>query len=332
VSERPHLVLVGGFLGAGKTSLILAAARILNHRGFPTAAILNDQGESLVDTGHALEEGLTADEVTGGCFCCRYFDLIDALKRVETAGAHVIFAEPVGSCTDLAATVIRPLLQDTDYRVAPFTVLVDPDRVPAGAAQQFLYGHQLAEADIVCWTKSDLHPGDGRPGRRLSALSGQGVEAWLDEVLSGGLRAGGRVIEVDYEQYAAAEASLVWLNCEARVECDPPLSPAMLAGPLFDAVDTALSDAGAGIVHMKLLDRTSQGFIKAAICGNREEPVVEGDLDASPAQMHELRLNLRAAGDPSLIEEAVKLRLPATTSNVKIDCFRPARPVPQRRG
>jgi hypothetical protein len=332
VSERPHLVLVGGFLGAGKTSLILSAARILNRRGFQTAAILNDQGESLVDTGLALEEGLAADEVTGGCFCCRYFDLIDALKRVEAARPQVIFAEPVGSCTDLVATVIRPLLQDTTYRVAPFTVLVDPGRVPADAAQRFLYHHQLEEADIVCWTKSELHPGDGRPGRRLSAHTGQGVEAWLDEVLSGNLCTGARVIKVDYEQYAAAEASLVWLNCEVRVECNPPLSPAMLAGPLFDELDAALTEGGSGIVHMKLLDRTSQGFIKAAICGNREEPVVEGDLDASPAPLHELRLNLRVAGDPSAIAEIVKARLPASASTVRIDCFRPARPVPQRRG
>ncbi len=332
MSERAHLVLVGGFLGAGKTSLILRAARILEERGIRVAVVLNDQGESLVDTGLAREQGLAADEVTGGCFCCRYSDLIDALERVEETNPQVIFAEPVGSCTDLAATVIRPLLEDSRYRVAPFTVLVDPGRVPSDEAQRFLYDRQLAEADIVAWTKSDLYPEDGRKGRRLSARTGHGVEAWLDEILSGSIRAGSQTIEVDYAVYAAAEAALAWLNCEALVECEPAVSAPMVAGPLFDRIDAALTGAQVEIVHMKLLDRTMQGFIKAAVCRNGDEPDVEGDLDASPAGRHELRINLRASGDPAIVRGIVESQLPHSAREIRIDCFRPAPPVPQRRG
>ncbi len=44
----------------------------------------------------------------------------------------VIFAEPVVSCTDLSATVLRPLLEYSDsYRLSPLTVLVDPFRARA---------------------------------------------------------------------------------------------------------------------------------------------------------------------------------------------------------
>jgi hypothetical protein len=296
VREQTHLVLVGGFLGAGKTTLILRAARALERRGVRTAMILNDQGDSLVDTSLAREQGFGADQVAGGCFCCRYSDLLDALERVERFSPQVIFAEPAGSCTDIAATVLRPLIRESRYRVAPFTVLVDPGRTPSGAGQRFLYEHQLAEADLVVWTKSDLYAGDGRRGRRLSALTGQGVEAWLDEALSGDGRAGTRIIDVDYRQYAAAEAELAWLNCEAYLECDPPASAAMAAGPLFEALDAALTSEGVGIVHLKMLDRTAEGYIKAAICNNREMPAVEGDLDASPCPAHELLINLRAVG------------------------------------
>ena len=60
MSSRPLLVFVGGFLGAGKTTLILAGARELERRGFRTAAILNDQGDSLVDTQLARAQGLSA--------------------------------------------------------------------------------------------------------------------------------------------------------------------------------------------------------------------------------------------------------------------------------
>ena len=46
MSERPIIIPLGGFLGSGKTTLILAAARVLKSRGMRAAAILNDQGQT----------------------------------------------------------------------------------------------------------------------------------------------------------------------------------------------------------------------------------------------------------------------------------------------
>src|SRR4051812_36610310 len=123
---RPTLALIGGFLGAGKTTLILKAARILAARGVRVAAVLNDQGDDLVDTELVRRNGIAADQVGGGCFCCRFPDLIDALDRLAVDGPEVIFAEAVGSCTDIVATTLRPLLRDHGhrFRIAPLTVLV----------------------------------------------------------------------------------------------------------------------------------------------------------------------------------------------------------------
>jgi G3E family GTPase len=45
LAKRPWIVIVGGFLGSGKTSLILAAAGLLEQRGLRCAVILNDQGD-----------------------------------------------------------------------------------------------------------------------------------------------------------------------------------------------------------------------------------------------------------------------------------------------
>src|ERR1700758_5504111 len=109
MNNRPTMVVVGGFLGAGKTTLILAAARQLEQRGIKSAIILNDQGESLVDTLLARESGFPVGEVTGGCFCCQFSDLIDAAAKLRAHAPQVIFAEPVGSCTDISANVLRPL-------------------------------------------------------------------------------------------------------------------------------------------------------------------------------------------------------------------------------
>src|SRR5215467_8142623 len=117
------LVPVGGFLGAGKTTLIIAASRLLRDRGLRPAAIFNDQGADLVDTRYAAAQGIDAGQVAGGCFCCRFSDLVDAAERLRAHSPDVIFAEAVGSCTDISATTLQPLkrLYADRYRVAPYS-------------------------------------------------------------------------------------------------------------------------------------------------------------------------------------------------------------------
>jgi Ni2+-binding GTPase involved in maturation of urease and hydrogenase len=344
--ERPIVVPVGGFLGAGKTTLILTAARILKLQGLRAAAILNDQGADLVDTRLARASGLDADEVTGGCFCCRFSDLIDALDRIRQYRPDVIFAEAVGSCTDLAATTLRPLLRDhgTAYRVAPLSVLVDPARArellsPAADPDlAFLFQNQLAEADLVCFTKADI--GADVPElpearvRHLSGKTGQGVSEWLDEICSGELRAGERNLEIDYGRYAEAEAALSWMNCRADLALRTAQSPAMVIGPFLDRLCARLPEAGIEIAHLKALDECPTGYIKAAVCADGEEPQVEGALDASPANLHELLINLRATGAPEQLKEILERELAALPGRVNIrllQCFRPSPPQPEHR-
>jgi len=333
--QTPDLVLVGGFLGAGKTSLILAAARVLQGRGKRAAAILNDQGEDLVDTELAGRRGVPAGQVTGGCFCCRFGELVEAAERMRAHDPDVIFAEAVGSCTDITATTIRPLMRDygENFRVAPFTVVVDPRARYDDPELRFLFEAQIAEADLVVLSKSDLGwGGEVLDGRAVSARTGEGVAEWLDAVLGGGLVAGTHPIAVDYEKYARAEAALAWLNCRVAVQCRNALSPAMLVGPLLDRLDAALTAAAIQIVHLKLLDESDAGYLKAAMCFNGQEPVVEGMLDASPARRHELLLNLRALGDPAVLRAIVEREFGGMPGRVEwkgMQSFRPAPPRPQ---
>ncbi len=341
---KPTLIFVGGFLGAGKTTLILAAARELKKRGLRCAAILNDQSDALVDTQLANLHNVPSGKVTAGCFCCRFSDLTTQLDAMQAFAPDVIFAEPVGSCTDLAATVLHPLLREGTYRLAQFTVLVDPLRAEAVADTgadaniAFLFHKQMQEADLVCFTKSDLdtHSLDINVPhvRQISARTGQGVAAWLDEVLAGELSARKEVLDIDYERYAQAEAALAWLNFHAVFEPRVSISPAMLLGPWLDGVDDALTKAHIQIVHLKAIDETPTGYLKAANCGNGQEPTVEGALDASPSLRHEITLNIRALGTPetmtAVVEDELR-RLYGRFTERTMRCFRPAAPRPERR-
>ena len=342
---KPWIVVVGGFLGAGKTTLLLAAAAELEQRGLRSALVMNDQGKSLVDTEYAALHGLDHGEVTGGCFCCRFSDLVSEMEKLRQFAPDVIFAEPVGSCTDISATTLHPLLEYSDrYRLAPFTVLVDPERARellGGNAEpnmKFLFTKQLQEADVVCFTKCDVNQDfpdiDVPQVRKISAVSGQGIAAWLDEMLAGNISAAGHILDIDYEAYARAEAALAWLNLEVDIHPSEPRSSAVILGPLLDQLDTDFTAADITIVHLKAIIRSPAGFLKAAMCGNGQEPVVEGALDASPASRHTLLLNLRALGAADEVHQIVErnirdLGMPLT--GLEISCFHPAPPKPEHR-
>src|SRR5260370_10329276 len=162
-------IMIGGFLGAGKRTAMLRLAQKLVADGLRVGLIANDQSSGLVDTALVRASGLPVEEITGGCFCCRFQSLVDAASNLTRDTAPEVFlAEPVGSCTDLRASVAYPLrrLYGDRFSVAPMSVLVDsvrcarilglePGKVFAPKVV-YVYRKQLEEADVIAIKKSDL--------------------------------------------------------------------------------------------------------------------------------------------------------------------------------
>src|SRR3954469_12236182 len=124
-----RFVMVGGFLGAGKTTTLARLAQHHQARGRRVGIVTNDQAADLVDTTSLRAQGFAVEEVAGACFCCRFDDLVERVARLETSERpDVLLAEPVGSCTDLVATVIQPLkdLYGRRFAVAPYPVFFKP--------------------------------------------------------------------------------------------------------------------------------------------------------------------------------------------------------------
>lgn len=346
MAELPKLVIVGGFLGAGKTTLILKAADLLGRQGKRVAVILNDQDAGLVDTQHAAARAMTAREIAGGCFCCLFSKFIGMARELAAQKPDVIFAEPVGSCIDLNATVIRPIrtIYSDELTLTPLTVLLDPviarslGRDPDDRDVAYLATNQLAEADLVCVTKQDV---SSLPMQlsipidfHLSARTGFGVDQWLDAILNGERVVGARLLGVDYTRYAEAEAALGWLNLHATLTLTPPKTPALICGPLLDELQKLLTAAETKIAHLKVFDRSPRGWAKASICSNADEPVPEGDLLGEADIYHELALNLRALGDPANLQRLVLQALESLDGRLEIKhlrAFRPAAPKPTHR-
>jgi len=106
MTQPAQYIMIGGFLGAGKTTAMVRFASYLAERGLRTGLITNDQSSGLADTRIAGHAGFPVREITGGCFCCRFNSLMEAAAGLaRDAAPDVFLAEPVGSCTDLKATV-----------------------------------------------------------------------------------------------------------------------------------------------------------------------------------------------------------------------------------
>ena len=128
MTHKIRYLMVGGFLGAGKTTTLIRLARHYMDRGLRVGIITNDQATDLVDTHTFRSQGFNVGEVAGACFCCHFDELISTIKTLETDQTpDIILSEPVGSCTDLVATVIRPIEQlfGAQFSVAPYAVYVE---------------------------------------------------------------------------------------------------------------------------------------------------------------------------------------------------------------
>src|SRR5436305_8010012 len=166
--KQVRFIMVGGFLGAGRTTTLARLARLYAARGQRVGLVTNDQAQDLVDTNSLRAQGFAVEEVAGACFCCRFDDLVGKVGRLqEGERPDVILAEPVGSCTDLVATVVQPLkdLYGQRFEVAPYPVLFKPShglkilRGESGGGfspkAAYIFRKQLEEADAVVLNRVD---------------------------------------------------------------------------------------------------------------------------------------------------------------------------------
>jgi Ni2+-binding GTPase involved in maturation of urease and hydrogenase len=237
------LHLVGGFLGSGKTTAILQAAQILVARGKKVGIITNEQGKHLVDTGLFHSQSLPALEVTGGCICCHLDDfnqrVDDLIKKYDP---DVIFAESVGSCTDLVATVIKPLLDLRRDFSDPASLSVFTDsrlfyrylkglEMPFSEGVVYIFEKQLEESELVIINKIDLLDDEKvkelirlaqdryphKSFRLQNSLESSQVEEWL-ELLDSPRRPVPTVsLVIDYDQYAAGEQRFSWVDRHLKI-------------------------------------------------------------------------------------------------------------------
>lgn len=366
-TQKARYVMIGGFLGAGKTTSVARLAERLTQQGQRVGLITNDQGSELVDTAMLRAKGFATEEIPGGCFCCRFNSLVEAATKLTTASRPDVFiAEPVGSCTDLVATVAYPLrrIYGDNFAIAPLSVLVDPIRAlrvfglePGGKFSDkvlYIYRKQLEEADLMVINKCELLDAgrltqlraalaENFPHAELfevSARQGAGLDAWFERITASEQSARA-VIEVDYQTYADGEALLGWLNATVNVASARAIDGNALLRDLAAQIQQLLARAGSEIAHLKMTLDSDEGLGELAVINlvrNDYVPELSQELH-DPFDAGQLIINLRAEVAPEVLRDAVNeavgklIRDQAGLSlrTEHLEYFRPGKPTPTHR-
>ena len=353
------LILVGGFLGSGKTTLLAEAAKQLATQGKAVGLITNDQAPELVDTRLLSRVGQGVSEVTGSCFCCNFDGFVAAVQSLVAQGADTIIAEPVGSCTDLSATIMNPIKQfHSEWQLAPLTVLVDPNRfleVLGKTASQvhpdalYIMKLQMDEADRILVSKSDTLSASGKsevrqlladiyPGKLtglISTKTSDGVSQWLTEIQQA-TNAGMTIVPVDYDRYANGEAVLGWLNATASVtKKKDGLEIDALLRSLLSAFQAKLQQAGAEVGHIKAVLQLDGKEYVANL--THFDGVIDVRNTEPKSDLPTLILNARVQISPEELEAMVRELLTTAVADrlefqiQSLRCLMPGRPNPTHR-
>lgn len=368
MSQRARYIMIGGFLGAGKTTTVGRLARHLSDQGLKVGLITNDQAGGLVDTKLLRGQGFATEEIAGGCFCCRFNTLVDAAAKLNDASKPDVFiAEPVGSCTDLVATVTYPLrrMYGDAFTIAPLAVLVDPVRARRvfglddggtfSSKVAYIFKKQLEEADIIVISKSDLIDDMQREELRTTlekefplskvVTASPRNETGLDELFAALMsdeQARRNPMAVDYEVYADGEALLGWLNATVTLKSDDEFDANDFLKKFAANVQGRLQLAGAEIAHFKMTFSPDDGIAGelASINLVRSDHVPELGMELDePTTGGQLIVNLRAEADPRALVAALKEGLSEVTAQFfgltatldHEEHFRPGKPVPTHR-
>ncbi|MBB01852.1 MAG: cobalamin biosynthesis protein P47K [Planctomyces sp.] len=363
MSSPIRYLMLGGFLGAGKTTTLARLAGEYRQQGLNVGIVTNDQAEDLVDTGMLRGLGYNVEEVAGACFCCNFDELMDRMKNLEAADRpDIILAEPVGSCTDLVATVIQPLkhLFQAEFEIAPYAVILKPshgrkilgakERTGFSPKAEYILLKQLEEADAVLINRCDelsdeeaqeleqlirdRHP--DTPVVRISAKTGQGVPALLEFLDQRG-DFGRKILDIDYDVYAEGEAELGWLNCSVRVHAGSEVSLDEILLKTVERLREKLLANDAEPAHLKAI-ALWEGFFGVANLISSDSPAQLSLASNQNATVFDLVVNARVACDPESLEQHVRSVLDqlAGEHSAQLDyrqvrSFRPGRPVPTHR-
>ncbi len=155
-----QVIVVGGFLGSGKTTTIINMGKYLAEKGKKVAIIVNEIGEIGIDGDVINRFGFDTKEITSGCICC---SLKVGLRTTVTMLAKeykpdILMIEPTGiAFPHVIKEEIKLMNLGEHVEIAPLVTLIDGSRFKylMKEVKEFAM-RQIIDAEILGINKIDL--------------------------------------------------------------------------------------------------------------------------------------------------------------------------------
>ena len=299
-----------GFLGSGKTTLMIAMMRHLNAQRIKSAMISNDLGgPGLADHRYAKLDGCNASELTGTCICYQTENLVSRLDQLfDVDGCSLVISDIPGFGIGALDHVYHKLWKEypNRFELGPFTVLCEPETLQRLSAHKdpdlcYILKMQLMEADLIVLNKCDLlSQSQQEKGIRqlqsfnsqaqvlpVSALTGEGVDSLVQALISG--TASLRNPDLGYGSctFSSAMGRISEYNIQYHaVVCCRDFNGTAYLRDLAEAFRKGLQKVNAEIPHMKLLAWTPQGdYSKIDLLGVSRPIVTAKELKATCTEL-----------------------------------------------
>lgn len=151
----PKIVAVYGFLGSGKTTVMMQLARKIISDGGKAAIVVNEAGDIPID-GKLLDVGgFPVTEIFAGCICCQAVgDFIGALKALQSMDdLDFILIEPSGMAE--APGFFSSVQKHVTHGLTKALILDGPRLLLLLKAAKPLITSQIKTADLILLNKTD---------------------------------------------------------------------------------------------------------------------------------------------------------------------------------
>jgi Ni2+-binding GTPase involved in maturation of urease and hydrogenase len=352
------LILTGGFLGSGKTTAIQQACNLLRQENKKVAVVTNDQGEQLVDSKFIEGLSIPVKEVVKGCFCCNYNMLLQNIYAFnKEINPDVIFAESVGSCTDIVATIAKPLAEMHPEFSLSISVFVDVSLLHSlitGTSSfiddsvRYIFKKQMEEADILILNKIDLLNAaqldevrraieQAYPSKKIllqNSFDKQNIEQWI-EWFNKTFSFDRKSLDIDYNIYGEGEAKLAWLDAVLDIKTKK-MSAAKAASVFAEVMYQNIAAQKLIIGHLKYLINDGKNNFKINYTTTSKEQKIF--LVDSTSIKASIIVNARVQTTPEILQQILQDSIAEaalqTNSEIKIkslSAFKPGFPRPTYR-
>lgn len=191
--------IVGGFLGSGKTTLIIKIANYYISLGKKVTVLVNEVGEIGVDNKRISSEGLNSVMLDGGCICCSLTGSLQSTVRNIESEFHpdILLIEPTGlALPHKVQSMVRGLIIDEEILDIIGVCDAVRFRTLRKNKEDFLKA-QLSHSDMLLVTKTDIADHDkiretsswlrdlcpGKPVYMVSGETGEGLPEVFSEFI-----------------------------------------------------------------------------------------------------------------------------------------------------